>query len=275
MTLTPSTKNEEKLARESKQEREEQAVALYDFLYRDSSRLDSYYAQIFSGKLTQLEEQDSDKTIKEQDAKLNIAIAGGGVKGVTEIQSSAKRIIDPHDLITTDVLSHLMENALVHTDLKKAPHSSLVLANGTLIFADRYMLEVGIKAIEIGGIIKRKPKTDEEKAQAIGMRFLKEFFSKFEMPSAFLLQQNDRTQVAGTIKESGMEEPISTYYFKHGTAGLSNVYMIGIKEIPSPGFALSEMQLLGAAQGAAQTLSDLMFPPEAIRVTPIALFRKL
>jgi hypothetical protein len=81
--------------------------------------------------------------------------------------------------------------------------------------------------------------------------------------------------VVGTIKEAGMEEPISTYYVKHGTAGLSSVYLVGIKEIPSPAFVLPEGPLISGAHAAAQALSDMMFPKDTIRVTPLALFRKL
>lgn len=51
--------------------------------------------------------------------------------------------------------------------------------------------------------------------------------------------------------------------------------MIGIKEVPSPSFTLPDTVLLGAAQQAAQGLSDMLFPSLAIKVTPIALFRKL
>ena len=72
-----------------------------------------------------------------------------------------------------------------------------------------------------------------------------------------------------------MEEPISSYYFKHGAAGLAEVYIIGIKEIPSEVFSLPQAQLIGAGQQAAQILSNLLFPSEAIRVPPLALFRKL
>ena len=54
-----------------------------------------------------------------------------------------------------------------------------------------------------------------------------------------------------------------------------NVYLIGIKEVPSSTFTFPNTQLIGAGQQAAQALSDMLFPPEAIRVTPLALFRKL
>jgi len=98
---------------------------------------------------------------------------------------------------------------------------------------------------------------------------------KISLPSAFILQTSEGTQVVGTIKEAGMEEAISNYYFKHGTAGLSDVYMVGVKEVPSSSFKLPDSQLFSAGQQMAQALSDMLFPPDAIRITPIALFRKL
>jgi hypothetical protein len=69
--------------------------------------------------------------------------------------------------------------------------------------------------------------------------------------------------------------PEKSDYFKHGTAGLAEVYVIGIKEFPSGAFSLPQTQLIGTGQQAAQVLSNLLFPSEAIRVIPLAFFRKL
>jgi hypothetical protein len=69
--------------------------------------------------------------------------------------------------------------------------------------------------------------------------------------------------------------PEKSDYFKHSTAGLAEVYVIDIKEIPSGAFSLPQTQLIGAGQQAAQVLRNLLFPSEAIRVTPLAFFRKL
>lgn len=120
----------------------------------------------------------------------------------------------------------------------------------------------------------KKPKHQRDK-NIQSMELLAMFLDALTIPSAFLLQASDGLQIAGTLKETGMEEPISTYYFKHGTAGLSDVYLVGIKEIPSPAFTIPGEQLFGAGQQAAQALCDLLFPKDAIRVTPIAMFRKL
>jgi len=104
---------------------------------------------------------------------------------------------------------------------------------------------------------------------------LKDMFIKFTIPSAFVLHCQDDVQAAGTIKEQALEEPISTYYFKHGIGGLADVYLVGIKETPSTAITLLDTQLLGAVQQIAQAFSGLIFNPSAIRVTPIAIFRKI
>jgi hypothetical protein len=260
---------------ESKVAESGQADELYDFLYKDTARIASYYAQLFRGHLSQIEETDSERTAKDQSARISIHVASGDIKSLNEIQTATKRIIDPHDLITTDVLSYLVNAGRITTTITEAPHGSLAIAQGTLVFVDKYMIELAATAFEIAMKPARKPKSQEEKARWLGFQVIQKFFSKIGLPSAFLLQTSDGAQVAGTIKDSGMEEPISTYYFKHGTSGLSEVFLIGIKEVPSPSFKLPDTQLLGAGQEAAQALSDMLFPPQAIRVTPIALFRKL
>jgi hypothetical protein len=277
MTLPNSTESAKKLDSVSNEAQDEQTGALYDFLYRDTNRLASYYAQIFSGRLSQLEETDSDKDVKGHGAKLSAYIAQGDVTTSSEVQTSTKRTIDPHDLITTDVLFSLISDGKINNDIKSASHGSLVMSQGTLVFVDGYMLELAVSAFEtISKSNKHKyKKTPEEELGAKGMALLKSVFSKVDIPSAFLLQTSKGIQVAGTIKEQGMEEPISSYYFKHGDAGLSSVYLVGIKEVSSISFTLPDGQLLGAGQAAAQALKNLLFPPDAIMVTPIALFRKL
>ncbi len=254
----------------------EPPAALYDFLYRDAGRMASYYAQIFSGRLSSLEQTDTDRTSEDKGAKLDIHIASGDLKHTSETTHSSKRVVDPHDIVTTDVLSYLQNSGHIEPGVVEAAHGDLVLTHGTLVLIDRAMAELAVLSFDLMiSEEERKPKAKQDQAGLQGMRFIREFLPQLSMPSAFVLQGSDGCQVAGTIKEEGMEEPISSYYFKHGAAGLSDVYLVGIKETPSEAFTLPSTQLIGAGQQAAQALSDMLFPPEAVRVTPIALFRKL
>lgn len=254
-------------------EQEEQPEGLYDFLYRDNSRIASYYSQIFKGHLSSIEETESARQVLEKSGKVNAAVLSGYNTISKEKIDSAKRTIDPRDLITTDILSYLINNNRISQSPESALNGSLILGFGTLLFADRFMLETAVTAFE--GAIQGRAKTHEGRTQQQGVKILKSILSKVIFPSAFLIRSSENTYLAGTIKDEGMEEPISTYYLRHGTAGLPEVYVIGVKEVPTYSFQLPDAQLLGVAQTAAQFLRDMVFPKDAIIVTPIALFRKL
>jgi hypothetical protein len=87
---------------------EEQPDALYDFLYRDSSRITSYYAQLFGGHLTSHEvtegERDGSSKVLKPGLKYSEIGVSADFSTNKETQSSSKRVVNPHDLITTEVL---------------------------------------------------------------------------------------------------------------------------------------------------------------------------
>jgi hypothetical protein len=258
------------------QDAQPQTDVLYDFLYRDSSRITSYYAQIFGGHLTSLQETDSLRDSTEKGGKLDFQLVGGDTRSTKENLTSQTRTINPHDILTVQVLSELRNDNRFDTDVENAPHGSLILAQGTLLLIDRSMLALAVAFLKgQADEATRTAKTSAQKTAARAQKQLVEIMAKVELPSGFLLRTDDELNIVGTLKEDGMDEPISTYYFKHGTAGLAGVYMIGIKEVPSPSVTLPQEQLIGAAQLAAEGLKNAMFPPGSITVTPIALFREI
>jgi hypothetical protein len=175
-----------------------------------------------------------------------------------------------------DILSSLIDGGFVTQNINDATHGTLVLAQGTLVFIERSMLELAAMTIDMAMQSQSgRGGSSQDRMSRQTIKFVKDFLSKLVLPSAFVIRMPSGVQIAGTIKDSGMEEPISSYYFKHGAAGLAEVYMIGIKEVPSEAFSLPKTQLIGAGQQAAHFLSNFLFPSEAIRVTPLALFRKL
>jgi len=249
---------------------------LYDFLYRDSSRIGSYYAQIFSGRLSSIERAESAKESSDKEGKLTAGFASAEAKITKEAQSGLKHIFDPHDLIASDVLAILTRDKRIDRDPAGAAHGSLILAKGTLVFVDKSLMGMASMALDmVLSAEAKKPKHQRDKESVQNMTILKGLLGGITLPSAFLLGTQAGLMIGGTIKEAGMEEPISTYYFKHGTSGLADVFLVGIKEIPSPAFAMPDQQLFGAHRQAAQALSDMLFPKEAILVTPMAMFRKL
>lgn len=268
---------------------EEQTYQLYDFLYRDSSRIASYYAQRFSGRLSSFEETHTDTKKGKLDVGVDVHFVSAKVGAGKDVEQLTRRVIDPHDMIATDVLDNLDAVGRIRRDVVSAPNGALVTAQGTIFFIERFMLEGAISAIEVGDLCREPRKTSgritdgwlphpSERTHPNGYEAMKAVFSKLMLPSACILETNNGVKIAGTIKESGMEEPISAYYFKHGTSGLSEVHIIGVKEQttqqPAPAASLSQ-RLLSSTQMAAQVLSDFVFPTNAVRITPIAIFRKI
>lgn len=123
-------------------EQDVQTDRLYDFLYRDSSRITSYYAEIFGGHLTSLQQTESERDTADRGAKLNVQVLSSDLKSGKANLQSETRVINPHDLITTDVLAQLRADNRFNNDVEGAPHGSLIVAEGTLVLIDRSMLEL-------------------------------------------------------------------------------------------------------------------------------------
>jgi hypothetical protein len=253
-----------------------QTAELYDFLYRDAGRIASYYTQIFGGRLSSFERTLSENSSGERSGKIGLPLIGGEASSSQGRQSGSRTVFDAHEMVTTDVLAMLAKDKRLNEDIGGAPHGALVITQGTLVFIDKSMMEMALRGINL--IAEHEIRKPEESRNLSVLNFtqiLISVFGNFTIPSGFLLVTVRGLQVVGTIKDAGMEEPISSYYYKHGAHGLSNVHLVGIKEIPAPSFSLPDNLLFGAAQKGAEGLSEFFFPPTAVRVTPIAMFRKL
>lgn len=256
-------------------EQDELPAELYDFLYRDTGRFTSYYSQFFEGRLTSLEETDTNRETRDRQLGGDLQIVKGTVGKADETASSARRTIDPADLIQSDVLSSLQDGSFIRTDILGAPHGSLIQAKGTIVFADKHILEMSSVVFQsLIATERQKPKNKQDRDALNSYSMIEGLLHKVPLPSAFVLQTSD-CQIAGTLKDEGMVEPISSYYFRHGTHGLSDVYVIGIKEIPTESVTLPQTAFLTAAQQTAQALTTFLIPEDAIRVTPLVFYRKL
>ena len=175
-------------------------------------------------------------------------------------------------MVTTDVLSYLSTNDRLNRNPFTARHGEIVLASGTIFFADKSMIELGMNAFQ-----SSLNKTSRDKASQEVIKLMKGFFDKSAVPSAFILVNDDEEVVSGTLRDEGMQEPISVYYYKHGSEGLDDVHVIGIKEARSrvretepPSGALMQI-----SRPTAASLYNVILPSEGVRVTPIAIFRKI
>jgi len=152
----------------------------------------------------------------------SVAGVSGAGKNTEEFQTTFKKNVDLHDVNVTDVLTTLREHKKINDDVQGARHGELVLVNGTITFIDRSMMELGAHVIEA---LVSSGLPQAQGMQAV-LTMLTALMKKIQLPSAFILQPANGKLVVGTIKDAGMEEPISAYYFKHGKDGLANVFLV-------------------------------------------------
>lgn len=246
-------------------------VALYDFLYKDAERMASYYAQLFQGRLLSTERTTTDKSVTERSGKFNAGVVAGDAKASDEVQNAVREVMDPHDRAVNDVLAYFRENGYLYEDVEAAPPGSVILAKGTLNLADGTVLRMVVS--NIGAIPPSMLGATDENSAAL-LQFIGPMLASLEFPSAFLLQ-TDTTTISGTLKPSGLQEPIPSYYYKQGNKGLADVYLIGIKEHIVDASLENRSDLFGVTQLFAQALSNMVLPQDGFRVIPLAMFRVL
>jgi hypothetical protein len=264
----------------------EQTEELYDFLYRDHNRLNLYYSQIFQGKLISIEETDNSQEGTDTEAKLDTKLFGYKKTNKNSDFNQTKKTIDPIDMNAQDVLSHLSQNR-IREDYQDAPFGSLVLVKGKLSFFDKNLLSVAAEGYKLfnenqstkpnlasaakHNKHKQNPQRSEEE---LGMQLIEKMIADGFIQPVFFIETEDGDSITGTIKEQGLEEPVSSYYIKFGGKGLSAVYCVGIKEETGTN-EIIQSEMVTGMQHFTNLLSTLLVGDNAIRITPIALFRKI
>ncbi len=251
---------------------------LYDFLYRDAQRVASYYAQLFQGRLTQSEKVSGTRENRVSTFKASSGIVGGDLQSTRESQESLKEVFDPHDLLTVDVLARLTRQFIrPGRDVRTAETGEMVKVTGRLTFLDKTLLEfAGVGLDVVKSQEKSKPKNERDQAQIQGLEIVKKVLPKMPLTSSFLLVADDGTTVAGTIKEEGLDEPISGTYFKHGASGVAHAHIIGNKESGPGGVVnMPTTQFMTGVGQALRLIQNILFPEDALKVTPVAIYREV
>ena len=255
---------------------EKPRVSLYDFLYKDVTKISSFYAQLFKGNLLQIERTYSEKSSDSKSLKADIKLIGGEKKSIEELIEIKKETVAPHDMATTDVLAYFVENDYIK-DFETASNGDLVILQGAINFIDKNILETAMLSLDVVKDLVQSSfpvvsKTQKGQMQKI-LKMSTDMLKKAPFNSLYFLTSNEIV-ISGTIKEQYLDEPISSYYLKHGSSNLPDVYVVGIKEIPGTESSFSNDSLIGFSQTLSKAINQLVFPSETIKVTPLAIFRK-
>lgn len=240
------------------------------------SKIYSFYAQLFNGLLKKNEKSysyDEDKKIEKQ----------LGLRGTFKNESLNQKYIqsktteiDPHDIITIDVLSFLSEKS---KSIEEAPNNAIIKIKGNIFFMNKEILEMFLPNFNIffDSFIKENSELTKNERKKLERQFknileiLKNL--KFE-PLVFVVFENHIA--VGVIKEKYLDEPILSYLARYGSEGIKNVTIIGIKEEKGDIKALKAIE--GLHRGAldfANTINQIIIPHSAYTFTPVAILRDI
>jgi len=276
------------LSNKTDNEQPAEPAELYDFLYRDFDRIASYYAQIWNGRLLSVEESSTEGQQSEETLKGDVKVLSHESKTVSAYQFQNKRTIDMHDAATVDLLIRLAAQAAERGGLGLIKSFS-----GTCFFLDRNVLKFAGPAIDLAlqqspavktesssrGLSRQQRRQQERKepvkAEAGAVSSMKSLIAAIDMPSGFVLKVNGEITICGPIKESGLDQPISSILFRAGSRGLANTFVIGLEEelnaeLDQPFSPIHEAQI-----AMANSFLPMLLPPDAIRVVPLAIYRKI
>lgn len=253
----------------------EQPTELYDFLYRDPERIASYYAQIWNGRLLSVEEALTESERPEVTAKGSLKMVSLEAKAVAEEQFARKRTVDMHDAATVDLLLRLTAQRAEST----RGLGSIKVCSGTCFFLDRNIWTLADPKVDMHDIVMREPDDDspvrirkisqeDKRAQAI-----KPILTDIEIPLGFVLAMESGSAICGSIKESGLDQPISSMLFRAGPKGLANTFVVGLIE-DFEFKRVSESPVHAAQDQITSLISSILFPVEATRMIPLAIYRK-
>jgi hypothetical protein len=104
---------------------------------------------------------------------------------------------------------------------------------------------------------------------------MKSLIAAIDMPSGFVLKVDQEVTICGPIKESGLDQPISSILFRVGTMGLSNTFVIGLEEELNPVMDTPFSPIHEAQMKIADSFFPILLPPTATRAVPLAIYRKI
>ena len=92
--------------------------ALFDVIYADKGKIDSLYAQLFSGLLQNMRRTETSSQGDSGSFNASIKLISGGRSRQDEVSTQTEEDLHPHDIVLIDTLSRLKELGYVHDSLK-------------------------------------------------------------------------------------------------------------------------------------------------------------
>lgn len=104
---------------------------LIDFLYRDMTRIESFYSQLFSGNLKEVAVIKSHTSKSTDRLEGGIPVFSGGFSSEDSQSEKLENRVDPHDQKIIDILN-LLNIPILNSSLSDTKNGQIVLVNGQI-----------------------------------------------------------------------------------------------------------------------------------------------
>lgn len=195
---------------------------LYDFLYVDKARVNSWFAQLFNeGVLTTFKSTHSATgTISDNVSGSIPGLIKGTLSSMEGAQDSHERSFNTEWSLPLTLLDALDENKFIHRDLRCTPVGSMVLLSGNMQLTDVGMLQkIWDPAIKV--ITQTQKTTHQNKNQAANFKNLMGSFGDIlrAMPPEpqVHIQDKDGMTSWASLRPESMTVNASTLALAHGS----------------------------------------------------------
>ena len=244
-------------------------MVVYDFIYTNTPKIHSFYAQIFQGLITGSTKTASTSTGDEREKGVGYSKTYASSKSISSEEERITMVVDPNDIITIDTLSTLSSSA---KDIHDASSGDIVKIKADMFLMDKPLFDLMMPNIAHFMMIDA-PKKEHKEIKKIATLLRKMFESIRFDPIVFASMENG--VAVGNIKEAYLSESITSFHLKHGKNGLSEVYMIGIKEEGAISINHSDEGLINGAMEFSDVVKNMIVPNDAYTFTPIAIYREI
>ena len=243
---------------------------LKDFLYIDSGRIASYYAQLFEGNLSSVSRKKTTSSEFAKNRETNAKVLKfSRIKKDLQTDERLENI-DPHHANVLIVLSNLDDCGYVGDDIDTANAGSLVLLKGTLYLYDGETMSQLIRLID--SFPSAASEMDEN--ALTGIAIVRSIIGEKPFPSGYRLEIDGGKVIAGLLQDGFMIDTPTSYSMRYSSGGMENVYVIGIVERvgPKPTFPT---QMLAGMQLLSEGFRNIYFNEGDTGVIPLAIFKTL
>ena len=253
-------------------------MALFNFLYKNESLIQSLYSQIFSGQLQSIETQETGRLKETGDVEGGMPpIVKGNMAREQSNEKTHRTVMLPHDSTVHDVLVSLaprMKHVVEESDfgdILRTKGNIYIIPSDVEINALDVIFQTYVNDMDMRGL----PKQAKPAVEA----FLKKVLISTEPGCRFLFFAESGEFLRGFLPPDGMQETQKALIFKHGMRAIPTEIVALFEECKNPtnSITLPPQSILGGLHTMSAMVNELYLKglPPSYPVTPVVIFYRL